>query len=100
MDKIFENRVEYSDKHSRFIQDEEHAFIFGCINPFCGHGSPALPNRYKIPKETNQIMMKLLSHRDRKLEIEVTIKENGGKVILVCDDNLKSCADAFANIDI
>ena len=86
-------------EHDRFLSEEHTMFIFGCINPFCGHGSPALPKRYKIPKETNEVKLKLLSHLNRKVTMGVTIKETGKRVVFECDDNLVACSKAFASID-
>lgn len=85
-------------EHDRFLMVRDDFFIFGCINPFCGHGDPPLPNSHKIPNETKKVTMKLLSHKDRKLEIEVTVKKNSNKTILACDDNLEACRDAFERI--
>lgn len=87
--------------HDRYLREEEGMLIFGCINPFCCHGSVGLPNQIKIPKETYNVRLKVLSHKDRFLELEVTLKKESGshkigdKVTLKCHDDLCSCKIQF-----
>lgn len=85
-------------EHDRFIQDENTTFIFGCINPFCGHGNPLLPNRYKVPKRTKEVEMKLLMHINRKLMIEVRLLDTNKINIIECPDDLEACSKAFADL--
>lgn len=81
----------------RYLKEEGDMLIFGCINPFCCHGSLGLPNHIKIPKETKTVSMKVLSHKDRYLELELTVKKQSGshkigdKITLKCHDDLYSC---------
>jgi len=82
-------------EHDRFLYEKDGALHFGCVNPFCGHGHPALPNHYRIPLETKELSMRLLSHKDRKVELELTRKDNGGQVVLAAGDSLEECKEAF-----
>lgn len=84
--------------HDRFLGEWEGSLHFGCINPFCGHGNPALPRHYKIPLDSKDVMMKLVGHEDegRKVEIEVIPKDPKYRsVILRCDDNMEACSNGF-----
>lgn len=85
-------------EHDRFLGESDGALHFGCINPFCGHGDPALPNHYKIPLDSNDVTMKLLSHKEGGLEIEITARETGKTATMVVDDNLEACSEGFRNI--
>jgi len=58
-------------EHSRFLYAKDGFLHFGCVNPFCGHGDPALPNHWQIPMETNAIRIRLLSHKHRHVTFEI-----------------------------
>ena len=69
---------------------------FGCANPFCGHGDPALPLHYEVPLDNTDMTIKLLSHEDGKLKIEVAPKNSQYPTKTIeCDDNLEACSNAF-----
>ena len=86
-------------EHDRFLGEREDALHFGCVNPFCGHGNPALPNHYKVPLESKDVTMKLLSHENDLLKIEVTPKDpQYGPAILECEDNFEACGQAFGQL--
>lgn len=86
-------------EHDRFLFEKDGALHFGCINPFCGHGNPALPNHQKIPLDSKDVTMKLVSHEGREIKIEVTPKNTCyDSVILTTEDNLEACAEAFENL--
>ena len=85
-------------EHDRFLYERDSFLHFGCVNPFCGHGNPALPNHYRIPLETKELSMRLLSHKDRKVELELTRKDNGGQIVLTAGDSLEECKKAFEQI--
>lgn len=82
-------------EHDRFLYEREGFLHFGCVNPFCGHGNPALPRHYKIPLETKELSIKLLSHKDRKVELGLTRKDNGDQIVLTAGDSLEECKEAF-----
>lgn len=88
-------------EHNRFLYVRNDAMHFGCINPFCGHGDPALPNHWEIPCETEAIRITVASHRDRTVTFEIHPKKDianhkAGEIVkLVCADNLKACQEAF-----
>jgi len=90
-------------EHNRFLCVQNGKMIFGCVNPFCGHGDPALPNRWEIPVETEAIRISVASHRERKITFEIHPKEDIGSfaaghiVKLVCADNLPACQETFRN---
>jgi len=86
-------------EHDRFLYEEDGVLHFGCTNPFCGHGNPALPNHYKIPLDSKDLTMKLLSHQGGELKIEITPKDTQYQpVILTAEDNLEACAESFRNL--
>lgn len=86
-------------EHDRFLYKKDGFLHFGCINPFCGHGDPALPQHFEIPLNSKDVTMKLLTHKDRRLRIEVTPKEAGWKpAILECEDNLEACNEGFRKL--
>lgn len=91
-------------EHDRYLYEKDGFLHFGCINPFCGHGDPALPKHYKIHMEIPAMSLKVVSHQDRKLIIEATLKRDGDsfkagtKVTIEADDNLDSCKEAFDRI--
>ena len=83
-------------EHDRFLYQEDGYLHFGCVNPFCGHGNPALPKHYKVPQDSKDVAMQLLSHKHREMEIEVWPKdESYGPAILKCADNLEACRERF-----
>lgn len=94
----------FDHEHDRYLYEKDGSLHFGCINPFCGHGDPALPNHYQVPMETDTMALQVISHQDRKLTLEATIKETKGefkegqKVTLVADDNLEACKVEFDKI--
>lgn len=94
----------FDHEHDRFLYEKDSFLHFGCINPFCGHGDPALPNHYKIPMEIPAMSIQVIEHKERKLTIEATIKRDAGefkcgqKVTLVADDNLESCKQEFDRV--
>ncbi len=86
-------------EHDRFLYEKDGFLHFGCLNPFCGHGNPALPFHHKIPLDSEDVTMKLVSHRDRKMQVEVTPKDpQYGPTILECEDNLEACGQAFGEL--
>ncbi len=86
-------------EHDRFLGEREGALHFGCVNPFCGHGNPALPNHHKIPLDSKDVTMKLLSHENGKMRVEVTPKDQQySPTILECEDNLEACGQAFGQL--
>lgn len=94
----------FDHEHDRYLYEEDEKLHFGCINPFCGHGDPALPNHYRVPMETDTMVLQVVSHQDRKLTLEATIKVDRGKyktdqkVTIVADDNLEVCKEEFDKI--
>jgi len=94
----------YAKEHMAFLGEREGALHFGCRNPFCGHGNPALPNHWKLPCETPDMVLKLISHKDGKVTFEVTLKKDAGKfkagepITIEADDNLSACKDEFDKV--
>ncbi len=87
-------------EHDRFLYEGDGYLHFGCTNPFCGHGNPALPYHHKIPLNNKDVTMKLLSHKGGELKIEVTPNDpKYGPAILSCDDNMEACADGFKKLE-
>lgn len=90
--------------HDRYLKEERDMLIFGCINPFCCHGSLGLPNQLKIPKETKTVSTKVLSHKGRYLELELTVKKQSGShkkgdvIIFTSPDDLWSCKLRFEKL--
>lgn len=91
-------------EHDRFLYESDGNLHFGCVNPFCGHGNPALPNHYKVPIETDTMTLRLVSHENRKVTLEATIKVDRGdfkagqKVTLEAADNLEACKKEFDRV--
>ena len=86
-------------EHDRYLYQRNGHLHFGCINPFCGHGNPALPRHYEVPLNSKDVTMRLLGHENRKLKIEVTPKDTQyDAAILESDDNLESCVKAFKEL--
>ena len=86
-------------EHDRFLYERDGALRFGCINPFCGHGNPRLPNHQKIPLDSKDVTMKLLSHGEGELKIEITPKDSSyNSAILTSEDNLEACSEAYRNL--
>lgn len=85
-------------EHDRFLYEKDGYLHFGCINPFCGHGDPALPNHWKVPMQFEGGCMKLLYHIGRKVAIEVTRYSTGEKTTLVTDNNLEACREEFQRL--
>ena len=94
----------YAKEHMAFLGQRDGALYFGCRNPFCGHGNPALPNHWKIPYDTKDMTLKLISHEKGKVSFEVTPKKTAGKfqagepITVVADDNLPACKEEFDKI--
>lgn len=88
-------------EHDRFLFEKEGFLHFGCINPFCGHGDPALPHHWKIPMDTRDFSVSSITHKDRKLSFTVVPKRDGANVkagasiTIIADDNLESCKNEF-----
>jgi len=83
-------------EHDRFLYEKDGALHFGCVNPFCGHGSPALPKHYCVSLDRKDVVMRLLAHDNGQVRIEVTPKDTQCKpVILTAEDNLEACREAF-----
>ena len=88
-------------EHDRFLRVEDSNLVFGCINPFCCHGNVGLPNVVRIPMETRTVSIKVVSHKDRHLKLEVTLKEQVGDNVkgkmftLDFADNLWECKVRF-----
>ena len=86
-------------EHDRFLGEYEGALHFGCVNPFCGHGNPALPFHKKIPLDSEDVTMKLLSHENGMMKVEMKPQDpEYGSVILECEDNLAACGEAFGKL--
>lgn len=88
-------------EHNRFLYVGDERLHFGCVNPFCGHGNPALPNHWEIPIETEAIRIALVSHDSRQVVFNVYIKKSfanhkaGDVETVKCADNLPACQEAF-----
>lgn len=91
-------------EHNRLLFVKDGNMHFGCINPFCCHGSVGLPNHWEIPLETKSIRIVVLSHSNRILCFEISMKQDVGKhkagktVRLTCADNLFACQSIFKNL--
>lgn len=72
-------------EHDRFLYEKDGNLHFGCVNPFCGHGNPALPNHYRVPMETDTMTLKFISHKNRQVTLEAA-------------DNLKACEEEFNKV--
>lgn len=94
----------YAQEHMAFLGERDGCLHFGCRNPFCGHGNPALPNHWRIPCDVQDMTIKLVAHKDRKLTFEITPKRDAGKfksgepITLVADDNLEACKEEFDRV--
>lgn len=85
--------------HDRYLYEMEGCLHFGCINPFCGHGDPALPNHYRVPLDSKDVIMRLLTHEQGILTIEVTPKDpQWSAATIICEDNLEACSVAFRSL--
>lgn len=90
--------------HDRFLFVKDGEMHFGCINPFCMHGNFGLPAHYKLPMDIPAMTLKLLSHKDRKVTFEVTLKSDASKfksgttTTLTADDNLEACKAKFDEV--
>lgn len=88
-------------EHNRFLYVCDGHVHFGCTNPFCGHGNPALPNHWEIPLETEGIRIVVASHLNRKVVFRVYLKKDvvnhkSGEVVEIsCADNLPACQAVF-----
>lgn len=80
---------------------------FGCINPFCGHGNPALPHHWELPMNTKAMALKLVAHSrtNRRVIFKVTLKADsptglkaGAVRIITADDNLEACKTTFKQV--
>lgn len=91
-------------KHDRFLYEKDVKLHYGCINPFCGHGNPALPNHWTVPMETDVVKLRVVSHEDRKLTLELTwkvdhLKHHQGEITaIVMPDNLEDNKKMFNEI--
>jgi len=91
-------------EHDRFLLEKEGKLIYGCVNPFCGHGDPALPHRWGVPMESDVVKLRVVSHKDRMLTLELTWKvdhlgHNKGEVMQVTiPDNLEDNKAEFNKI--
>ncbi|MDO9334141.1 MAG: type II secretion system protein [Dehalococcoidales bacterium] len=86
-------------EHDRFLYEKNGFLHFGCINPFCGHGNPALPHHDKVPLDSQDVTMKLISHDDGVVTIKVTPKDTAyASTILKCEDNLEACRQGFRGL--
>lgn len=85
--------------HDRFLYEKDGSLHFGCVNPFCGHGDPALPKHYAIPLDSKDVTMKFLNHGFGRIQIEVTPKDpEYTSTILDCKDNLEECSKSFKQL--
>ncbi len=91
-------------KHDRFLYEKDDQLHYGCINPFCGHGNPALPNHWAVPMETDVVSLRLVSHKDREIVLEITWKRDflghhTGEIMPVSmPDNLEASKAEFDKI--
>ncbi len=91
-------------EHDRFLYEKDGNLHYGCINPFCGHGDPALPNRWKVPTETDCVKMRIISHEERKIFVELTWKidhlghKEGETQLITMPDNLEDDKAEFAKL--
>jgi len=100
------NTLEDNHEHDRFLYTKDGFMIFGCINPFCGHGDPALPNHWAIPMETDAITIVSAKHnkKERLVTFEVRFKKDIGRfkkgdvVQLPCADNFVCCKAIFNDL--
>ena len=97
--------VMLSTRHDAFLKVENGVLYFGCENPFCCHGNPGLPNRWRIPLESKGFKMELLEHvRGERLRIRMTTQIErcglpaGTCHILECEDTLNACSEAFCEL--
>lgn len=94
----------YAKEHMAFLGEREGKLHFGCRNPFCGHGNPALPNHWEIPCETEDVTLKVISHKSGIVTFAVTPKRDAGKfkagqpIALMANDNLEACKEEFNKI--
>ena len=94
----------YAQEHMAFLGERDGILHFGCRNPFCGHGNPALPNHWNIPCDTKDMTLKLVAHKDGKVTFEVTPKRDAGKfkagepIMVIADDNLEACKKEFDKV--
>jgi hypothetical protein len=97
---------ENKHEHDRFLYSKDGKLHFGCINPFCGHGDPALPNHWEIPMETKSISIISAKHdkEHRLLSFEIRFKVDVGRfkkddvIQLPCTDNLECCKITFGQL--
>lgn len=96
--------MEDNHKHDRFLYEKNGELHYGCINPFCGHGNPALPNHWAVPMETDVVKLRLISHKDRRIALELTwkvdfLEHHKGEVMQVeMPDNLEANKAEFSRI--
>lgn len=94
----------FDHEHDRFLRVKDGCMHFGCVNPFCGHGDPALPNHWELPMNIPTMTLKVVSHEARKLKVAITLKRDSGEfkagqtVTVVADDNLESCKAEFDKV--
>lgn len=91
-------------EHDRFLYERDGALHFGCINPFCGHGDPALPHHYTVPLDSRDVTMRLVGHSNREITLGLTLKRPTGKimagteVVMISADNFEACYKEFERI--
>lgn len=91
----------YAKEHMAFLGVRDGKLHFGCRNPFCGHGNPALPNHWAIPCETDDMTVDLVSNKSGKVTFKITPKRSAGKlqagvpVTITADANMESCRAEF-----
>ena len=67
-------------EHDRFLYEKDGKLHYGCINPFCGHGDPALPNHWAVPMETDVVKLRLVSApKGRRYSIKAAYTKYIGK---------------------
>jgi hypothetical protein len=93
-----------ANQHDRFLFCKEGKMHFGCLNPFCMHGNPGLPNYWALPMETKQLKVEIIQHTpgnyniDGTIEIAMMVKGTDEKRIIKCSDNLEACSNEFEKV--
>lgn len=93
--------TEYAQMHEAFLNQDNEYFYFGCRNPFCGHGNPALPNRARVRKEAQGYSVSLVSHQGKRCVFNLTLKLSVGEfkigdvIPFEVDDNLPAFEEAL-----
>lgn len=98
------NKIKIDDEHNRFLFIRDGYMHFGCINPFCCHGNPGIPNHWELPMDIPEMTITLVLHKDRQVVFSVTLKRDvakfkkGDSVEIFAADNLSSYAEEFKRI--